>query len=365
MDAQVVLLPTPTEEQIWAYFDSTAMPPQAVVEQVLSVLSSEGALSVVELESMVNLRRGRLEALLKILDVEGAVEREGSKWMCTGRSWHYDTERYEQLAESRHSEQQAMRSYQQLSGCRLRFLREQLDDPDPVDCGRCDYCTERSGTAFSESVLTDTSLSENASDQAAAVQFLQDVTVVIEPRKQWPRGLADRSGNIAATSRSQVGRALAFGNDPGWSEIVAPLFSQPDQPPTEQLLAALAAVLKAWSWQQRPTWITWIPSRTRPALVEGIARGLGALGKLQVIAAVQRMQLDALPQARMENSASQAANVISAFSFGAVSGQDLPDGPCLVVDDSLRSGWTMTVVAEGLLAAGATEVLPLVLWRRP
>jgi len=360
VDAQVVLLPTPTEGQIWAYFDSTAMPPQAAVEQVLSVLSSQGALSLVELEGIVNLRRGRLEALLKILDVEGAVEREGSKWLRTELPWRYDNERYEQLSAARQSEQQAMRHYQQSPGCRLRFLREQLDDPNPSDCGRCDYCTDQVS-----SVLSDPALSETASDQAAAVRFLQDVIVAIEPRKQWPRGISGRSGNIAATSRAQVGRALAFGNDPGWAEVVAPLFSQPDQPPTEQVLAALAAVLKAWPWQQRPTWITWIPSRTRPALVEGLAHGLGALGKLQVLDAVQRVQADAPPQSGMENSASQVANVISAFSFGAVDSQKLPDGPCLVVDDYLRSGWTMTVVAEGLLTAGATEVLPLLLWRRP
>ena len=31
----------------------------------------------------------------------------------------------------------------------------------------------------------------------------------------------------------------------------------------------------------------------------------------------------------------------------------------------LRSGWTMTVVAEGLRSAGSGPVLPFVLWRRP
>ncbi|MGI8711548.1 MAG: helicase-related protein, partial [Acidimicrobiales bacterium] len=81
--------------------------------------------------------------------------------------------------------------------------------------------------------------------------------------------------------------------------------------------------------------------------------------------AVRRVRPDAPPQARMENSTTQAANVLDAFAFGRTDGADLPLGPGLVLDDSLRSGWTMTVVAEGLRAAGSGLVLPFVLWRRP
>ena len=370
--ARVVLLPTSTEEEIWAYFASTAMPPKAVVEQVLAALGSAGPLTVLELETVVNLRRGRLEALLKVLDVEGAVERTGSQWQRSEIPWEYDTERYEQLAAARRSEQDAMRRYQRSPGCRLRFLREQLDDPAAEDCGRCDVCENRALSDMSDAALADAALSDPAlsrevsvADQAAAVQFLREVTVPIEPRKQWPRGVVGRSGNIASNSRPEVGRALAFGTDPGWSEVVMPLFSAPDAPPTQEVLVGLAAVLKSWPWQHRPTWITWVPSRSRPSQVEGLAHGLGALGKLEVLAAVQRVSVEAPPQSNMENSVNQAANVISAFTFGLPNGEALPAGPCLVVDDSLRSGWTMTVVAEGLLNAGADQVLPLVLWRRP
>ena len=255
-----------------------------------------------------------------------------------------------------------MRRYQVSPVCRLRFLREQLDDPEASDCGRCDNCAaqKHSGQLNPEGAVVPTETAK-----AAAVQFLRDVTVPIEPRKQWPRGLDARRGNIPPGSRPQIGRALAFGTDPGWSEVVAPLFSAADAPPSAELLAGLAAVLKAWPWQHRPTWITWVPSRSRPVLVEGLARGLGELGKLTVLDAVQRLRVDAPPQDNMQNSSTQAANVIEAFSFGQPNGQQFPAGPCLVLDDSLRSGWTMTLVAEGLLAAGASEVLPVVLWRRP
>jgi ATP-dependent DNA helicase RecQ len=354
VEAQVVLLPTRTESDIWAYFDATAMPTADTVDDVLRVLAAHGPCTLPELESMVNLRRGRLEALLKVLDVEGAVDRQGSSWLRTDQPWAYDHERYQALAAARRAEQEAMRAYQRTDGCRLRFLREQLDDPGATDCGRCDSCT---GAAPEVRVDDDA--------VAQANHTLRQAVVVLEPRKQWPRGLEVRRGNIAPDLRPEEGRALAFANDPGWSEVLAPLFAGADAPPDDTLLRGVAGCLKAWPWGRRPEWVTWIPSRTRPLLVSGLAERLADVGKMELVDAVRRVRVDAPPQSAMDNSVTQAANVIDAFEFGPFGGGELPLGPGLLVDDTLRSGWTMTVVAEGLRSAGSGLVLPFVLWKQP
>ncbi|MGI8754284.1 MAG: RecQ family ATP-dependent DNA helicase [Acidimicrobiales bacterium] len=352
--AEVVLLPTAAEADIWAYFDSTVMPARSVVEEVLAVLERSGPCSVPELESLVNLRRGRLEALFKVLDVEGAVDRNGSAWFRTDQAWSYDEDRYRDLAEARRSEQEAMRAYQATTGCRLRFLRDQLDDAGATDCGRCDNCV---GTAPEVTV--------EPGAVASVTKFLRGAEVVMEPRKQWPRGFEGRTGNIKAQLRAEQGRALAFGTDPGWSEALGPIFAGTDGPPSEELVRGVAAALKAWPWGRRPTWVTWVPSRTRPLLVEGVATRLSEIGGMELVDAVRRTRADAPPQGRMDNSTTQAANVLDAFTFGRTDGAGLPVGPGLVIDDTWRSGWTMTVVAEGLRAAGSGLVLPFVLWRRP
>lgn len=354
VEARVVLIPTVAERAIWAYFDATAMPPRSVVEEVLAALERHGPCGLAELESMVNLRRGRLEALLKVLDVEGAVDRDGSAWFRTDRPWSYDEDRYAALAAARSAEQAAMVDYQATTGCRLRFLRQQLDDPGATDCGRCDNCTS-----------TPVDVEVDAEAVASARGQLRRAVVVIEPRKQWPRRFEARSGNIKADRRAEEGRALAFGTDPGWAEDLASIFAGPDESPSEDLLRGVAAALKAWPWGRRPTWITWVPSRTRPHLVEGLASRLAEIGGMELVEAVHRMRPDAPPQARMDNSTTQAANVVDAFRFGRDDGEPLPLGPGLVIDDTWRSGWTMTVVAEGLRAAGSGLVLPFVLWRRP
>ena len=68
--------------------------------------------------------------MLKVLDVDGAVRRVQGGWESTGQPWSYDADRYCRVAQARRAEQQAMLRLPGTSErCRMRFLREQLDDP--------------------------------------------------------------------------------------------------------------------------------------------------------------------------------------------------------------------------------------------
>ena len=60
----------------------------------------------------------------------------------------------------------------------------------------------------------------------------------------------------------------------------------------------------------------------------------------------------------MENSAQQVRNVDGAF---AADPGLVRTGPVLLVDDLRDSGWTLTVVADLLRAAGSGPVHPFVL----
>jgi ATP-dependent DNA helicase RecQ len=347
--ARAVLVPTPEDRAVWAYFDSTAMPPPDVVARVLEAVGAGGPVNVAELEGVVNLRRGRLDALLKVLDVEGAVERSDGGWIRTTNPWVYDTDRLAAVAAARRAEQDAMLAYAATKGCRMRFLLDALDDPGATDCGRCDNCR-----GVAESTVA------GPERAAAALAYLRGTDVIIEPRKQWPRGLPDRRGNIPVAARAEAGRALAFGTDPGWGDAIASAFAA-DGPISEEIVAGVVATLKRWDWAQRPTWVTWVPSRSRGRLVRSLAERIGEIGKLPVVDAVDRAA-ERPPQAFMANSARQCDNVTGAFRLRAA---PVPDGPVLLVDDTVQSGWTMTVVAEALRAAGSGPVLPLALWRRP
>lgn len=74
--ADVLLLPSASDRDIWHYFATASMPDQAQAAAVIEALSSAGRpLSTAALETQVDIRRTRLELLLKVLDADGAVQR--------------------------------------------------------------------------------------------------------------------------------------------------------------------------------------------------------------------------------------------------------------------------------------------------
>jgi ATP-dependent DNA helicase RecQ len=174
--ADVLLLPGREDEAIWRYFGSLAFPDEDIVNETLAVLANAGRpLSTAALETRVPLRRARLEMMLKVLDVDGAVRRVPGGWATTSERWSYDRERYDRVWEARQREQQAMRRYIAGQGCRMEFLRRELDDPWAEPCGRCDNCA---GTWYPTAV--------GAAARAVARAAVERAGVDLEPRTMCP-----------------------------------------------------------------------------------------------------------------------------------------------------------------------------------
>jgi ATP-dependent DNA helicase RecQ len=347
--AEAVLLPSPEDRAIWSWFAAVGLPDEAPVRRVLDALGDE-PVSTPSLETVVDLKRTRLETLLKILDVDGAVRRVDGGWVRTGAPWAYDHERVARVRSARTTEADAMAAYACGSGCLMRFLREALDDPGAADCGRCWRCTGRHDpVALAPDVV------------AAALVHLRGVEVVLEPRRQWARGLDEPRGNVRADERAEPGRALCRQGDDGWWPVVAAAFEAGE--PTDELVEAVFAALKRWDWDERPAWVTWVPSTSpsRSALLAALAERIASAGRLGCGAVVRRVR-DARPQGELANGAHRLANVWGAFAVDLTSVPD-PSGPVLVLDDRYDSGWTATVVAAELRRAGSGPVLPFVLAR--
>lgn len=355
--ADVILLPGTEDRDIWAYFASASMPRRDQAEAVLSALAAAdgAALSTPALEAAVDIRRTRLELLLKVLDVDGAVQRVSGGWVATGQPWVYDTARYERVAAARRREQDLMVGYENSTVCRMRVLQEALDDPTAADCGRCDICA---GPWFA------TELPPGAVRLAAAT--LARVGVELEPRVQWPTGM-DRfgipvRGRIPPDSRAETGRALARLTDLGWGGRLRELLRSPDAPTPEPVLTAVVDVLRSWPWAQRPVAVVSMPSRTRPALVRSIASGVASIGRLPYAGELSLVEGGPTGEPG-GNSAFRLAGVWGRLEVGAELRAALADlrGPVLLVDDLAASRWTLAVAARALREAGADGVLPLVL----
>ena len=349
--AVAVLLPAAeSDARIWEHFATSTIPDPDSATRVLADLDSSGeARSVPALEAATGVRRGRLEALLKLLAVDGAVDREGSGWRSTGRGWVFDEERFARLRAARAAEADIMRHYASGAGCLMAFLQQALDDPDPVPCGRCSVCTGR---------LPAPGLEISPDRVAAARQHLRGQDVVLEPRKMWPGG-SSRRGRIA--TQSEPGRALAFADDPAWADAMTVLAGGDREIP-EDLAQAVVQVLGRWraSWGERPVAVVPVPSRSRPRLVRSSAEHVATVGRLPLL---DLLEVTGAVPPRDVASGVRATAILG--SLRVVPGAEVPDGPLLLVDDTYVSGWTLTVAAALLREAGSGPVLPLVLHQRP
>jgi ATP-dependent DNA helicase RecQ len=354
--AVVVLLPGHEDEAIWRYFASLAFPAEEQVGTTLRALADASRpLSTAAIEPLVDLRRNRLEMMLKVLDVDGAVRRVRGGWVATGEPWRYDADRYARVTATRAAEQEAMRAYLRGGECRMAYLRHQLDDDTAEPCGRCDVC----GGLDLPTDVTEASLT-------AAQTLLHQPGVVLEPRRMWPTGLSSvgvqLSGKIAADRTAEPGRVLGRLSDVGWGSRLREVFAAPDGPLPDDLLAGLIKVLAGWGWDQRPAGIVTIASRSRPVLVETIGGRLGEVGRLPVLGRIERTRDD--DASRSGNSAQRVRAVHDAFAVPeslAAAVSALGGAPVLLIDDLVDTGWTMTLAAGLLREAGAAAVLPLAL----
>ncbi|WP_163276011.1 RecQ family ATP-dependent DNA helicase [Cellulomonas iranensis] len=351
--ADVVLLPGHDDQAIWEWFASTAFPPEDQVRATLAALDAHGTLSTAGLETFVSLRRSRLEGMLKVLDVDGAVRRVRGGWESTGQPWSYDGERYARVTAARRAEQRTMLDYQATEGCRMAFLRAALDDPDLPDGWRCDRCDRCTGEAVG--AVPDTSAVEHARELLAVPG--EPVTA----RRQWPSGLGslglDLKGRIPADEQVEEGRAVGRLDALGWGGPLREALRE--QVPAElpaNLRPPVRTVLDAWAPQVDV--VVAVASESRGALVEHLAAGTARLLGVPLVGALVPT---GTPSRHDVNSAQRLADVLRHLDLppdvaAAVAGRRV-----LLVDDRTDTGWTLTVAGRLLRRAGAQQVLPFVL----
>jgi ATP-dependent DNA helicase RecQ len=341
--ADIVLLRGGEDRRIQDFFIEQAFPSRERVATVLAALEDAGEQghTTRELMAIVNLGMGRIDAMLKILDVEGAVRRDGTRWKkVPGTDWAYDTERYAQVTALRRSEQQAMAAFGTDGRCLMRVLQEELDDPDARDCGRCSVCTAPRFARPPDPTLVE-----------LAGRHLRSRPVELEPKKMAPDA-AGTMRKIPDDARIDPGWALArFGDGGWWPAVERGLRSGSFD---DDVVAGLADVLRGSG--ARAAWVTAVPSAHLGGTIDRLAERLGAELGVPSVRLVRRTE-DRPPQREMANAVQQAANVRGAFAVVAPP----PSGPGVLLDDRCSSGWTLAMVGGQLRRAGAQRVIPLAL----
>jgi ATP-dependent DNA helicase RecQ len=382
-----ILLNGREDDEIVDYFIRTAFPPAEVLEEILRRLERSAGLTIGELGAALNQPRGVIEKALKLLEVDGAVTHEKTKFLRTATRWTPDVLRAEQVTQLRRAELEEMRRYVNHTGCLMEFLARALDDPAPARCGKCMNCAGQTTRRAPPGELLQ-----------QAVEFLRGDALVLEPRERWPAPLLEDlqkalpnaveryadSGRpktiIPANLRAAEGRALCIYGDAGWGGEVARgkyeagLFSD------ALVEGAVRLIRGIWRPDPPPEWITAVPSLTHPALISDFARRLAEKLGVPFLPVIHKRR-ENRPQKEMQSGALQLRNVLEAFDVarekpaglvqqaawhaerlvGHVRPGAIPSGPVLVVDDVVDSGWTLTLLAVMLRQHGSGPVYPFVL----
>jgi ATP-dependent DNA helicase RecQ len=347
-----ILLSGDEDDDITSYFINTAFPPEVHTQQILNALNEAvDGFSVPQLEQQLNLSRGQIEKVLKLLSLEfpAPVTKQNSKWYLTPVSYHPDTEKIEKLTQIRRQEQARMLEYTKSQECLMTFLATELDDPHPTACGKCAVCLNRP-------LLPETCSIELVNK---AIQYLRRSDQIIEPRKKWPPQALPNygfSGNIKNNLQSEPGRALSLWGDAGWGELVKQGKYQ-DNHFDDALVQGVIDMIQRWKPQPFPTWVTCVPSLNRPELVPNFARQLAEKLGLPFMPIVQKVHKTEL-QKKMNNSYQQAHNLDGAFGIDSWKGMS---GSVFLVDDIVDSRWTFTVIAALLRRANSGVVFPVAL----
>ena len=352
-EAYGIMLSGVEDEDITDYFIRNAFPPEGHTREVLRALNeAEDGLSLSRLEGCLNLRRGQIEKVLKVLAVEtpAPVVKRGPRWYATAIPYAPDDAKILGLTEIRRHEQARMREYLSSASCLMAFLGRELDDPSAEACGRCASCVGQPLLPESYALAT----------ANRAVEFLRRKDQIIESRRRWPDDALKAygwRGNIKDNLRMEEGRALSLWGDAGWGDLVK-RGKQVYGRFAEDLVVGVVDMIKnRWQPKPFPTWVTAVPSLNHPTLVPDLAQRIAAALGLPFISCVEKVR-PTRPQKQMQNSYQQAHNLAGAY---AVNEDQTPAGPVFLVDDIVDSRWTVTVIAALLREAGAGPVFPVAL----
>ncbi|BAY62517.1 ATP-dependent DNA helicase [Calothrix brevissima NIES-22] len=347
-----ILLSGNEDDDITNYFINTAFPPEVHTQQVLNVLNQAiDGLSVPQLEQQLNLSRGQIDKVLKLLSLESPapISKQGSKWYTTPINYQPDTQKIAQLTQIRRQEQARMLEYMQSPQCLMMFLATELDDPHPIACGKCAVCVGKP--------LLAVNCQPELINQA--ILYLRRSDQIIEPRKMWISNSLPTygfSGKIKDNLKAETGRALSLWGDAGWGELVKQ-GKYRNNHFDDTLVQGVYDMIQRWQPQSFPTWVTCVPSLNCPELVPNFAQRLAAKLNLPFKPIVRKIRETQL-QKNMSNSYQQAHNLDGAF---AVDPFPEMNASVFLIDDMVDSRWTFTIIAALLRNAGSGMVFPVAL----
>lgn len=343
------------DERIQQYFIDSAFPKEQQIDQLLEVIEQKDGCRLSDLEPLVNFSLGTIKDIIKFLSIEhpSPILKDGNQYFRTQFDYQLPQEKIQRLNTIKQGEWQRLNDYHASTSCLMEYLSAELDDPDSVPCGKCQNCAPANRLPVevdSEVVLQ-------------ANNYLRHRYIEIKPRATFSSsgdnarlafknyGLPYRDNNLKIDS----GLALSSWKDGGWGDLVAEGKNKGSF--SHDLIEPMIKMINSMTYEQRPSWLTYIPSPRHPNLVRNFAYALAdALG----VECKDSLQIAEVrpPQKTMENSFFQSKNLDGAFRVDPVQGFA---APVWLLDDAVDSRWTFTIAGALLRKQGVPKVIPIAL----
>lgn len=345
------------DARIQQYFIESAFPKEHQINQLLQVIEQKDGCRLSDLEPEVNFSLGTIKDIIKFLMIEhpSPILKDGNQYFRTQFDYQLPEEKIDRLSSIKQGEWESLNQYHQHKGCLMQYLSDELDDPNCEPCGKCQNCKPES--KLSEEIKPDLVLQAN--------DYLRHRYIQIKPRATFASSGENARKAFAkyglpynankANLNIEHGLALSSWKDGSWGDLVAQGKQQGFF--SEDLIPSMVKMINSLAYEERPSWLTYIPSPRHPNLVKNfahkLANALGVECKDTLYVAEVRQ-----PQKTMENSFFQSKNLDGAFGVDTSQGYA---APVWLLDDAVDSRWTFTVAGALLRKNGVPKVIPIAL----
>lgn len=346
--AHAVVLSGSDDDETAEYFIESSFPNASNFEGVLETIkTAEQPLSKWDIRTKSD--ASQVSRCLKMLEVDGAIERTDEGYVRTANQWEYDSDKFDRITEQRYAELERIQAFMETDRCLTLFIDEQLDGQMSDPCGRCANCTDD----FYPRSVADEHLIEEA------VKHYQNSGIhTIDNRvyRYLPDGSREK---IPPENQLETGRSLSVYDEPGWGTAVKEGKYETGQF-DESLVTGAAELLRGdWDPSPFPHWIAYIPSQSNEGLIRDYATRLADELDMEISDCVQKVR-ETEPQKELSGSSEKCDNVRDAFEIT----DKAKSGPVLLIDDIVASRWTLTEVGRKLAENGSGPVYPFALAKR-
>ena len=345
--AYAILLWGEDDVKILNYFIDHAFPTKKETCDIYDYILNRNGTTNKDLQAKFNTKFQKIEKVLSFLINDGfiRVERSPIRYYATAKKFFYDSQKYDSISNIRRQEMNEMIGLTETKDCLSRYTVTSLNDDSAHDCNNCANCLHRE---FFPSTLSEIYID-------TAREYLDRITLVIEPRKSWPKEGFDRRYKSKIDPINQPGICLAKYGEMGYGEMVRQDKYSGRERFRDDLVIKGAKELQRIITANDIRYLTFVPS-LRSNIVKDYAIRLADECGLTMVDLISKTPNR--PQKEMENSYYQCKNAFGSFSV--LSGVNVPK-KIILVDDIVDSRWTLTVCGYKLAQKGCKEIYPFAL----